>query len=212
MAGHYADCSGPARCWCEVRRLSLVLALTVAILVLEILGGWYSGSLSLLADAGHVFGDGTAIMVAIIAATLVRFRAKTERVIEAAFRINIGLLFLLAGCIAFEALLRLGNPEAIVSPVMVIVAFLGGVGNFFQHRILERAADEHKHKGHRALSLHVLSDLWQSAAVVLGGIALWAGGPVIIDPLLSLGIAAWIVYQGIQLALEAKEEHKPVRL
>ena len=201
MAGHYEDCLDPTDCWCEVKRLFRVLWVTLLILILEIGGGLYSGSLALLADAGHVFGDSTAIVVNIIAALLVKFNARTKRVRDAAFRINIGLLFLVAGWIMFEAIERLENPGEVLGPVMVVVAFMGGVGNFIQQRILAAAAAEHKHHAHRALSLHVLSDLMQSVAVVIGGIIIWIGGWNFIDPVLSIGIAAWIVYQAIRLSL-----------
>lgn len=207
MKGHYTSCIDPTDCWCEVKRLSRVLWVVLAILVLEIVGGNISGSLALLADAGHVFGDSTAVVVTLLAAVLVRFGAQAQRVHDAAFRINIGLLFLIAGWIVLEAAERFQDPREIISPVMVFVAFVGGVGNYIQHRILEGAADEHKHKAHRALSLHVISDLMQSVAVVVGGIAIWISGWVIIDPLLSVGIAFWIAYRAFQLALDPHYGH-----
>lgn len=203
--GHYASCPDPIDCWCEVKRLSKVLWITLAILAFEIIGGIISESLALLADAGHVFGDSTAVVVTLLAAVLVRFGAQAQRVRDAAFRINIGLLFLIVGWIAFEAIERFQDPREIISPVMVFVAFIGGVGNYWQHCVLEGAADEHKHHAHRALSLHVIGDLAQSVAVFAGGIVIWIFDWIILDPLLSIGIACWIAHRTFQLVLNPHE-------
>ena len=207
MTGHYTDCPDPTDCWCEVKRLSGVLGVTMVILALEVIGGIISGSLALLADAVHVFGDGAAIVVTVIAAVLVRFNARTQEVRDAAFRINIGLLFLMVGWIAFEAIERFQNPGEVNAPIMIAVAFMGGVGNFIQHLMLQGAADEHKHHAHHALSLHVISDLWQSIGVVVGGILIWISGWFWIDPLVSMGIAVWIARCAIRLALDPHSEH-----
>ena len=202
MAGHYINCFDPADCWCEVRRLSRVLVVTLTILVLQVIGGIISGSLALIADAGHVFGDSAAIVVTLLAAVLFKLGAKTRQVHETAFRINIGLLFLVAGWIVFETIERFQEPKEIMSPVMVTIAFIGGMGNYIQHRILEGASAEHKHRAHRSLSVHVVSDLLQSGAVVAGGILIWASNWVIVDPLLSLLIAGWICFKATQLMFD----------
>ena len=202
MKGHYAKCFTPTNCWCEVKRYALVLGIVLAVLVLEIVGGDYSKSLALIADAGHVFGDSIATMTMLLAAVLVKYGAQKQRVLDVAFWINIMLLFLVAIWIVFEAIERFQDPHEIVSSVMISVAVLGGVGNYFQHHVLEGAADEHKHGGHRVLSAHVIGDLMQNVAVVLGGIPIWIFGWVWIDPLLSIGIAYWIGRTALRLALD----------
>ncbi|MBI4118401.1 MAG: cation transporter [Parcubacteria group bacterium] len=202
MAGHYPDCPGPATCWCEVRRLSLVLGLTIAILILEIFGGWYSGSLALWADAGHVFTDSAGIVVTIGALVLMRLW-KQNKAREVASRINIGLLFLLAGTVAFETFERLTNPVPVVSPVVIVViASIGGIGNFFQHKMLKASTENHE-----ALLQHIFSDLVLSMAVVVGGVTMWAFGWFLVDPLLSLVIALWIFYQALKLAFGSEHGH-----
>ncbi|MCH7529603.1 cation transporter [Patescibacteria group bacterium] len=206
MKGHFINCPDPTDCWCEVRRLSRVLWITLAILIFEIIGAIVSNSLALFADAGHVFGDSTAIVVTLLAAVLVRFGAQAKRVRNVAFWINIGLLFLIVIWIVFEAIKRFENPNEIISSVMIVVAFIGGVGNYWQHHVLEGAASEHKHHAHRALSFHVISDLIQSVVVVIGGILIWISGWILIDPLLSIGIACWIVYRTFQLVFNSYDE------
>ncbi|MDP3726572.1 MAG: cation diffusion facilitator family transporter [bacterium] len=206
MSGHYKNCPDPTDCWCEVKRLSWVFGVTGAILVFEIIGGMVSRSLALWADAVHVFGDSAAIMVTLIAAVLIKLNIRTHDAQETASRINIGLLFLMTGWIAFEAIERFQNPKDIANGAMIIFAFIGGVGNASQHLILKHAAAEHKHRAHQALTLHIISDFWQSVGVVVGGILIWWSGFLWIDPLISLGIAISIARCAIQLALDTNEK------
>lgn len=177
-----------------------MLLVTVGILALEIVGSIISGSVALLADAGHVFIDGAAVLATLSAAFFVKI-ARAEKARRAAFWFNVMLLFFVAGFVAYESVERfLAPPEEIVSPLMVAIALLGGAGNYLQHRLLSSAAHEHKHH-HRALSKHVISDLFQSGAVVLGGVIIWTTGFVLIDSLLGAGIAVWIFWQAIWLTL-----------
>lgn len=205
MTGHYKNCSGPDECWCEIKRLSRVLWVTVVILLFEIIGGWLSGSLALMADAGHLFSDSASIVITLMATVLIKIRPQTEWARDMAFKINIGLLLLVSFWIGFEAIERFQNPGEILSPILISFALLGGAGNYLQHRLLEGMAKEHKDHMHRALSLHVISDLMQSGAVVLGGIVIWISGLVIIDPLLSVGIAIWIIYRAFELVLDPND-------
>jgi cobalt-zinc-cadmium efflux system protein len=196
--GHHAR-TDPPEDWSEVKRLLTVLAITTAILALEIAGGLYSGSLALLADAGHVFGDSVAILATLAAAVLVHYGLKKEEVRRAAFFINIALLVFVVYWITRDALERIREPQEIESISMIGVAIVGGFGNYWQHRILKESPEEHKHEAHRALNLHILSDLFQSVGVVVGGILIALTGWSIIDPVLSLLIALWITYQIFKL-------------
>lgn len=196
---HHHDCLNPADCWCEIRRLSKVLWVTLMILGLEVIGGLVSGSLALLADAGHVFVDNAAVTVAITAAVLVKYRFNQGLVRRTGLRINIVLLWFVVAWILFEALGRFNQPESIKSGVMIVVAAVGGFGNFLQHRILEKSPDEHKHEIYQSLVAHVLTDLVLSGGVVIGGILILLTGWVIIDPVLSVSIAVWISIRTIRL-------------
>lgn len=189
---HYPDCTDPATCRCETRRYTRVLAIASFILALEIAGGMASGSLALLADAGHVFTDMSAILVSIFVAEYARRRDDSERVRNIGFLINIALLIIVAITIAHEAVERFSEHRAVTSWIMLAVAALGGLGNWVQHKVLEGA---HDHKTGRVLNLHVMSDLLTSVVVVIGGIAIWATGIYWIDTALSLLIATWILIQ-----------------
>lgn len=200
------NCSNPADCWCEVKRLLRVLWITLVIFGLEVTGGLISGSLALLADAGHVFVDKVAIIVAIAAAILVKYGFDQNRVHPIGFRINIALLWLVVGWILFEAYGRFKQPENINSGIMTAAAAAGMLGNLIQHRILEGSPDEHKHQIHESLSMHVLSDLIQSGGVVAGAVIMLLTGWLIIDAVLSISIALWIAWQITSLM---RKTHRP---
>ncbi|MBI2108720.1 MAG: cation diffusion facilitator family transporter [Parcubacteria group bacterium] len=201
MRGHYKDCStDPADCWCKVRRYSHVLVVAGIIIAIQVFAGWFSGSIALLSDAGHTAFDSTGTIVVLIAALFVRFGSSAKRADNKAFFLNILLLFFAVGFITYEAIDRLfGNERAIVSWVMIIAGFIGGIGNFIQHSILEGAAEEHKDRAHKSQSFHYLTDIVTSAGVVVGGIAIYMTGYSVIDPILSLGIASWILWGTIKL-------------
>ena len=206
---HHSNCSNPADCWCEVRRLLTVLLVTLAILVLEVIGGLVSGSLALLADAGHVFVDNAAVSVAILTAILVKRRFNRNRVRTFGLQTNIVLLWSIVLWILIEAYERFNEPESIKGWVMITVAALGGLGNLLQHRILEESPLEHKHEVHESLRIHVLSDLIQSGGVVVGSVLILLTGRVIIDPILSVVIAAWIAIQTVKLMQASSNPTNP---
>jgi len=188
---HYADCTGIG-CRCETRRYLRVLAIALAIATLEIIGGFATGSIALWADAGHVISDMAAIVVSIAVSESVRRRADERAVRAAGLAVNMVLLALIVAGVVLAAVARIYSPTEIVSEGMIVIAVVGAVGNWLQHRILHDAAD---HATHRILHLHVLSDLASSIGVIIAGIALWSTGWTIIDPLISLVIAAWIGWQ-----------------
>lgn len=198
--GHYKNCLDPADCWCKVRRISYVLYIAGAIIVIQTAAGLFSGSIALLSDAGHTAFDSAGTIVVLIAALFVQFGSSAKKADNRAFFLNILLLFFAVGFIMYEAIDRLvENERAIVSWVMIIAGFIGGTGNFIQRSILERAAEEHKDDAHESLSFHYLTDIGTSAGVVVGGIAIYMTGYSVIDPILSLGIALWILWGTIKL-------------
>lgn len=192
---HFTKCPRTGNCWCEAQRYSAVLALTLAILAGEVLGAQLSGSLALMADAVHVLMDGGAIFVSIAIAVFLRTRHAHEATIRArGAKIQASLLAIAAVWIALEAVERLQNPVEIKSITMIVVALLGTAGNYLQHRMLE--GGEHRgnrNVNHRALDCHILSDLAQSIAVVVGGIVIALWGACWVDTLLSLGVAVVMI-------------------
>lgn len=188
--GHFDSCGTPYDCWCEVKRFGVIFGIAIMILIGEVVGGIISLSLALLADAGHVFTDTGAILVAIIVSYRVKCGANEARTRKVGGYINALLLGGITIWIAVEARERFQHPQEVVSWVMVSIAVLGTIGNYAQHRIIESADEDHV--THESMRLHILSDLMQSFGVVFGGILIWVTGWVLIDPIISMAIALWM--------------------
>ena len=184
----------------EIRRLWTVFAAGMAIAAVEFFGGLLSHSLALASDAGHVLMDNASIGLALFVAYRAA-KATPERVALMRHR-GANLLALSLGGIGLwiiaEAVRRWGDARPIFTPVMTGVSLFGAICNYFQHRTLHGAHDHEKHRMHRLLDQHILSDLFQSLAVLAGGIAIWATGYRRLDPLLSLGIGALMIWWMIQ--------------
>lgn len=185
--GHFNGCTTPTDCWCEIRRYGVLFGIAGVILIAEVVGGVVSQSLALLADAGHVFTDTCAILVAIVVGYRVKCGANETRTRKVGGYINALLLGAVAVWVFVEAVERFQNPREVVSWVMISITVLGTIGNYVQHRIMESADEDHV--THESMHLHILSDLVQSFGVVLGGILIWMTGWVIVDPIISVAIA-----------------------
>lgn len=179
------------------RKLLLAFALTMLMLVAEAVGGLWSGSLALLADAGHMLVDALALLLAVLGMWFARRPADARRSygyarleVLAGF-VNALTQFVLVGWIVFEAVQRLLAPHPILSGVMLTVAVIGLLVNLLVLRMLhDHAADDVNMAG---ASLHVLGDLLGSLGAVLAALAvrwldwLWA------DPVLSLLVSILIL-------------------
>lgn len=202
--GHFDGCSTPDECWCEIKRYSLVFVLAVAIFAGEVVGGIISRSLALFADAGHVLTDAIAILVSIVTAHYVKTRKWREESVRAVGGfINVLLLLGIAIWIGFEGIERIYHPRDIASKTMTAIAVLGALGNWLQYKVLGTLKEEHV--THKAMKLHILSDLLQSITVILGGVAIYFTQKHIIDPILSVGIALWMVWRLWDLIVYIKE-------
>ncbi|MDO1528600.1 cation diffusion facilitator family transporter [Fulvimonas sp. R45] len=181
------------------RRLLLAFALTLLMLAMEAAGGLWSGSLALLADAGHMLVDAFALLLAFLGAWLARRPADARRSygygrmeVLAGF-VNALTQFVLVGFIAWEAVDRLLHLDRIhiLSGVMLAVALAGLLVNLLVLRLLHGHAHDDVNMG--AASLHVLGDLFGSLGAVLAAMAVrwldwnWA------DPLLSLLVSLLIL-------------------
>ncbi len=178
-------------CRCESRRKWLILWIGLAIFAAELIGGYFSRSLSLLSDSGHVFVDTLAVAMAI----WVDWRVSNDHDIEDRWRIRGAraqgaLLVAIAIWIAAAAKQRMAHQESIVSIPMIIIAIIGMVANYFQHRILEGGE---KNITQRGLDIHILSDLGQSMAVAIGGVLIAITGVLAIDLVVS-GILAVVMF------------------
>jgi cobalt-zinc-cadmium efflux system protein len=188
------------------RRLTLALLLTLGFALVEALGGWWSGSLALLGDAGHMFSDATALAIAALAAWAAR-RPPSPRHSYGFARAEVlaaivnGLLMLaVVTGLVVEAIQRLQHPTAVAGLTVMVIAAAGLAVNVLVLGLLSRGAHDINTRG--AL-LHVFGDLLGSVAALLAGAVIHFTGWTPIDPLLSLAIAALILVSTFRLLREA---------
>jgi cobalt-zinc-cadmium efflux system protein len=200
------------------RRVFIAMLLTGVFMVAEIIGGVLSGSLALLADAGHMATDTAALALAWFAFRLSRRPADPGRSygfhrgeVLAAF-VNGITMIALAGWIVVEAIQRLRAPTDILGGVMLWVAAGGLVVNLLAFWMLHPGSSDNLNM--RGAAVHVAGDLLGSvAAIAAAAIILWTGWTPI-DPLLSIAVAllilrsAWLITgQSAHILMEGTPQH-----
>jgi cobalt-zinc-cadmium efflux system protein len=183
----------------EGRRGKLLLAfvLTVMTMVVEVFGGVWSGSLALLADAGHMMVDALALLLAFGGAWVATRPADARRSYGyGRMEVLVGFVnalsqIVLVAWIVYEAIMRLLHPGAILSGVMLVVAIVGLLVNALVLRSLHGHA--HDDVNLAGASLHVLGDLLGSAAAVVAALAIRWFGWLWADPVLSLLVSLLIL-------------------
>jgi cobalt-zinc-cadmium efflux system protein len=200
------------------RRLVLALVLTATFMLVEALAGLWTGSLALLADAGHMLTDVAALSLTLMALRIARRPADQRygygygRFSPLSSYTNGVSIMLLALWIAVEAIQRLGNPVEIIGGGMLAVASIGlGInllclwllkGHGHGHAHGHHHDHDHEHQvGGMALSgaaLHVFGDLLGSVAAIAASLVVVFTGWTLIDPILSLIVVVILVLGAIQ--------------
>ncbi|HET9949992.1 MAG TPA: cation diffusion facilitator family transporter [Longimicrobiales bacterium] len=190
-------------------RLRWVLALSAGFMVAELVGGLLSGSLALLADAGHMLTDVGALALSLFAMRLARAPATEKRTFGwvrfeiLAALVNGAVLLVIAGLILYEAWERLRAPVPVDGALMLAVAAAGLFVNLVGARLLHRHA--HEDLNVRGAYLHVLGDLLGSVGAVLAGTAVLTLGWTMADPLVSIVIALLILAGAWNLVKDAAD-------
>ncbi len=191
------------------RRLTMALAITAVVMVVELLGGWLSGSLALLADAGHMLADAAALAVALFAAWIAQRPATAQRSFGfmrfeiLAALLNGAVLIVIALGIGIEAWRRLRTAPQVNGGLLLAVASVGLVANVAAVAILHRG---HQHSlNQRGAYLHVLGDLLGSVGALIAGVLILLAGWTIADPLISLLIAALVLISAWRLVKESTD-------
>jgi cobalt-zinc-cadmium efflux system protein len=188
------------------RRLIVVLMITAAVLVAEVIGGLISGSLALLADAGHLLTDSTGLILALIAASLATRAATVKRTfglqrteVLAALS-NALLLVAVAVWVLIQAVDRLRTPIEINSLLMLVIAVVGALANLVGLLVLRPA--QSKSLNMRGAYLEVLSDLLGSLSVILAAVLILLTGWTPFDAIASLVIVVLIIPRAWSLLRE----------
>ncbi|GAA3180296.1 cation diffusion facilitator family transporter [Blastococcus jejuensis] len=188
-------------------RLALVLGLTVAVLVAELVGSVLSGSLALLADAGHMATDAVGIALALGAVTLAQRPARGRRTfgwqrMEILAAVANGLLLLgVAGYVLVEAVRRIADPPDLESGLMLGVAVVGLVVNLVSLAVLHRGRQESLNI--RGAYLEVLADALGSVAVIVAAVVILTTGWTWADALASVLIGFLVLPRAWHLLREA---------
>ena len=188
------------------RRMWIALAINLAMLVAEAVGGILTGSLAVLADAGHVLSDAGAIVLALVAARLAMLPAAGRRTFGyqrsevLAALVNGLLLVVVAVVIAIEAVGRLGDPPGIEGAGVVALGVFGLAGNLIATVVLARG--QRQDINLEGVLRHSVADALGSVGVVVAGAVVLFGGSAIVDPIVSLLISALILISSWRLIKE----------
>jgi cobalt-zinc-cadmium efflux system protein len=201
---HDAHATGRAA---DRRRLLLVLLVTGSVVVVEALGAWLSGSLALLADAGHMLTDAAGIVIA-LSASLLASRPVTPRrtfgyhraeIFAALF--NALVLLGVCGYLAYAGTRRLVDPVDVDAPQMLVFAGIGLAANVVSLLALTSRRDSSLNM--KGAYLEVLGDTLGSVLAIAAGVLILTADFLRADPIASLLIAAMVLPRGWALLREA---------
>ncbi|MEV5379542.1 cation transporter [Streptosporangium nondiastaticum] len=188
-------------------RLRVALGITLTVLVAEVVGSALTGSLALLADAGHMATDAVGVGMALVAIHFANRPSSGRRTygyaraeILAAL-LNCLLLLGVGGFILYEAVGRLMNPTEVPGGMTVVFGLVGVVANLISLALLMRGQKESLNV--RGAFLEVLSDALGSFAVVVSAVVIMLTGWTQADPVASLLIGLMIVPRTLKLLREA---------
>ncbi len=188
-------------------RLRLALLLALAYMTAEAIGGWWTGSLALLADAGHMLSDSLALGLSLFAFRLARRPAGAQQTFghhrsEVLAALANGLLLVgVAVFVLSEAFERFGTPRDILGAPMMGIAVGGLCVNLLALRILHGGSRDNLNM--RGAWLHVLSDALGSVGAIVAGGLVWGFGWTWADPAASILIAVLIIHAAWSLVREA---------
>jgi cobalt-zinc-cadmium efflux system protein len=178
-------------------RLVAVIGITLAVFVAEVIGGLLSGSLALLADAGHMLTDSSGLLIALMATMLAARPATSARTFGLqraevlAALVNGMLLVAIAVWVLIQAVARWNQPSDIASGLMLVVAVGGACANTAGLLILRGGKDQSLNL--RGAYLEVLGDLLGSVAVLVAAIVISVTGYTRADSIASIVIFVLIV-------------------
>ncbi|MBA2463416.1 MAG: cation transporter [Nocardioidaceae bacterium] len=190
-------------------RLRIVLVVTVTVVVVELVGAWRSGSLALLADAGHMVTDAVAVALALSASYVATLPATSRRTFGyhraeiLAALVNAVVLLGVCGYLVWEGVRRLLDPEPVEAGPMLVFAVVGLLANLVSLLLLHSRSTESLNM--RGAYLEVLSDLVGSVLVVMAAGVMMLTGFERADPIASLVIAALVLPRSYSLLRDAVE-------
>ena len=198
--------------------LWVAFLITLAFLVVELVGAWITGSLALLADAGHMLTDASSLGLALFATWFSARTATTRRSygwhrveILAAFLNGLALVAL-SMFIAAEAIDRFKSPPQIQGGLMLGIAAVGLAANLTSGLVLFRSSSENLNV--KGAFLHVLADMLGSVGALVAGLLIFTRGWMLADPVISILIgilvlvSSWtLIHESVSILLESTPHH-----
>ncbi|HEX6456164.1 MAG TPA: cation diffusion facilitator family transporter [Solirubrobacterales bacterium] len=188
------------------RRMWVALAINVGLLFAEAIGGFLTGSLAVLADAGHLLSDVGSIVLALIAARLATMPAAGQRTFGyqrsevLAALVNGLLLVAVSIAIAIAAIGRFSNPPSIDGWGVLALGAIGLAGNLAATLVL--AGGEREDLNLEGVLRHSAADAVGSLGVLVAGAWVLAGGSAVVDPIVGLLIASLVLASSWRLIKE----------
>lgn len=185
------------------KNLLISIGLNVIITLAQIIGGIWSGSLSLLSDALHNFSDVVSLLISYIANRFSNKKASIERTfgfkraeILAAF-VNASTLIIVAVLLIVEAIERFINPQTVGTNLVILLSIVAILGNGFSVLLLRKQSKSNMNM--RSAYLHLITDMMASVAVLIGGILMKFYHLYWVDSLLTFVIAIYLIIMGYDL-------------
>jgi cobalt-zinc-cadmium efflux system protein len=185
------------------KKLFFTILLNIVITVAQVIGGIFSGSLSLLSDALHNFSDVISLVISFIASKLSKRKASINRTfgykraeILAAF-INASTLVIVAVLLIIEAIKRFQNPQEIESNIVIWLSLLAIVANGFSVLLIKK--DSKNNLNLQSAYLHLFTDMMASVAVLIGGLLMRYYQLFWVDSVLTFLIAIYLIWVGYDL-------------
>ena len=189
------------------KRYAYVTVLNIIITVAEFIGGFVSGSLSLLSDAVHNLSDVGAIVISFVAHVISnrsRNMKKTfgyDRAETLAAFTNGIILILISIALFIEAIERFWQPTEISGGIMLVVSIIGLLANVVSMLVMRQSGQ--KNLNVRSTFVHMLSDALSSVAVVIGAIFIYYWHISWIDPLMTLLVSIFVFHEACEITGKA---------
>ena len=202
-ANHHSHSHSHGAGSAPLRALVTALSITSVVFFAELVGGWISGSMALVADAMHMLSDATGLIIAVFAVLAGRRKASGtatfgyRRVEVLAALVNAATVIGIAVLIVVEAVRRLRSPAEVETQTMMIVAVIGLVANVVSAWVLSRHRESSINV--EGAFLHVVVDMLGSLAVIIAGVVIALTGFTAADVVASLLIAAMVLPRAWQL-------------
>jgi cobalt-zinc-cadmium efflux system protein len=189
------------------KRYAYITALNVIITLSEFIGGFVSGSLSLLSDAVHNLSDVGAIVISFVAHLISQRRSNQEKTFgyqraETLAAFTNGIILILISIILFiEAIERFWQPSKISGGIMLVVAIIGLIANLVSMIVMKQ--DDKDNLNIRSTFIHMLSDALSSVAVVIGAICIYFWQLAWLDPVMTILVSLFVLHEAVALTNEA---------